>query len=244
MKNLLDIKHYPSNFEIAYKENDENTVHSLSYDGLKGELTREDWKGDCFIADFDEIDQEKILDYMNIFEIFADEYEQLSLAEIADIEGLRYVETTSGTNGYPENIQDAIVGFDNWQQLEKVAEKYKLEAINLHKRDGWQLYERQGIATEPFINGSNDYGDDYFECDDADTYQEQVMEDVFPYLELSTFEDVEKWVKEIKEVYNELLTCGENEIVITYQGRFFEKINEVSMNFSHDTHNYIIGLQE
>lgn len=180
MKKLVNIKHYPSNFEIAYK----------------------------------------------------DEKEQLSLAKIADIEGLQYVETTSGTNGYPQNIQDAIVGFDNWEQLEEVATKYNLNPINLHKRDGWQLYERQGIATEPFKNSSNDYGDDYFECDDADAYQKQVME------------DVENWVKEIKEVYNELLTCGDDEVVITYQGRFFEKINKLSINFSHDTHNYIIGLQK
>lgn len=72
MKNLISIKHYPSNFEVAYDENNETIVHSsLCYDGLKGELTREEWKKDCFIADFDEIDQEKILDYMNIYEIFA-----------------------------------------------------------------------------------------------------------------------------------------------------------------------------
>lgn len=169
--------------------------------------------------------------------------EELSLAEIADLEGLRYVETTSGNNGYPQNIQDAIVGFEDWEQLEKVAEKYNLNPINLHKRDGWQLYERQGSASEPYKNGSNDYGDDYFEYDDAEEYQKQIMEDVFPYAELSTFEEVEQWVKDKKEVYEELLTCGENEIVITYQGRLYEKISETSMNFSHDTHNYIIGLQ-
>lgn len=122
MKNLTSIKHYPSNFEVVYKEKKETKTHSLSYDGLKGELTRKEWDKDCFIADFDEIDREKILDYMNIFEIFAAE-EELSLAEIADIEGLRYVETTSGTNGYPENIQDAIVGFEDWEQLEKNCNK-------------------------------------------------------------------------------------------------------------------------
>lgn len=264
MKKLVSIKHYPSNFEIAYEENDETTVHSLSYDGLKGELTRADWKEDSFIADFDETDQEKILeymyicllfadeeeeelsflDYMNIYEIFEDLNKELSLAEIADNEGLKYVESTSGINGYPKNIQDAIVGFDNWEQLEKVAKKYNLNAINLHKRDGWQLYERQGIPTEPYKNSCNDYGDDYSECYDADAYQKQVMEDAFPYLEFSTFEDIEKWLKEKKEVYEELLTCGENEIVITNQGRFYEKINETSMEFSHDTHNYIIGLQK
>ena len=103
MKNLVSIKHYPSNFEITFEEEQETIVHSLSYDSLKGVLTRKEWEKNCFIADFDEIDQEKILDYMNIFEIFADD-EELSLAEIADIEGLEYIETTSGMNGYPQNI--------------------------------------------------------------------------------------------------------------------------------------------
>src|SRR5574344_1968453 len=113
---------------------------------------------------------------------------ELSLREISDIEGLKYVETTSGMNGYPENIQDAIVGFDNWEQMEEIAEKYSLSPINLHKRDGWRLYERMGMATEPFENSSDDYGDDYFEEDDAEFYQKQIMEDVLPYAELSTFE--------------------------------------------------------
>lgn len=72
MKKLISIKHYPSNFEIAYEEENETIVHSLSYDGVKGELNREDWKEDCFISKFSKDDQEKILDYMNIYEIFAD----------------------------------------------------------------------------------------------------------------------------------------------------------------------------
>ena len=169
--------------------------------------------------------------------------QELSLAEIADIEGLRYVETTSGTNGYPQNIKDAIVGFENWEQLEKVAEKYNLNPVNLHKRDGWQLYERQGIATEPYKNSCDDYGDDYSQYNDAVAYEKEIMDGVFPYADLTTFEEVEKWLKERKEVYEELLNCGEDEIVITYQGRFYEKISKVSMSFCHDTHNYIIGLQ-
>ncbi len=243
MKKLINIKHYPSNFEIAFEEEQETIGHSLSYDGLTGELTRKEWEEDCFIADFDEIDQEKILDYMNIYEIFADE-EELSLAEIASIEGLKHVETTSGTNGYPQDIQEAIVGFENWEQLEEIAEKYKLEAINLHKRDGWQLYERQGTASLPFKNSSEDYGDDYSQEDDADSYQKSEMEDVFPHLDLATFEEVEEWLDDRKKVYDELLTCGENEVVITYQGRFYEKVRKVSMSFSHDTHNYIIALQK
>lgn len=242
MKKLIKIKYYPSNFEIAYEEKNETIVHSLSYDGLKGKLTRKEWEKDCFIADFDEIDQEKILDYMDVFMIFADE-EELSLREIADIEELEYVETTSGMNGYPQNIQGAIVGFEDWEQLEKIAIKYNLNAINLHRRDGWQLYERKGIASEPYKNSSNDYGDDYFEYDDAEAYQKQMIEDVLPYEVFPAFEDIENWVKEKKEVYDKLLTCGENEIVITYRGWFHEKIEKVSMSFSHDTHNYIIGLQ-
>ena len=44
MKKLINIKHYPSNFEVAYEKKNETIVHSLSYDGLKGELTRKEWE--------------------------------------------------------------------------------------------------------------------------------------------------------------------------------------------------------
>ena len=127
---------------------------------------------------------------------------ELSLAEIADVEGLEYLETTSGMSGYPQNIKGAIVGFEDWEQLEKIAIKYNLNAINLHGRDGWQLYERQGIASEPYKNNCNDYGDNYSQEDGADSYQKQIMEEVFPYAELSTFENVETWLKEKKFMMN------------------------------------------
>ena len=144
MKKLISIKHYPSNFEIAYEEENGISIHSLSYDGVKGELTKEDWKEYGFISKSSNEDQEKILDYMNIFEIFADE-EELSLREIADIEGLRYVETTSGTNNYSVNIHGAIVGFEDWEQLEKIAIKYNLNAINLTRYRDWET-DRKSVV--------------------------------------------------------------------------------------------------
>ena len=70
MKKLINIKHYPSNFKITFEENEESATHSLSYDGLKGELSREEWQEDDFISSFNKEDQEEILNYMSLFYIF------------------------------------------------------------------------------------------------------------------------------------------------------------------------------
>ena len=127
------------------------------------------------------------------------------------MKGLKHVETTSGTNGYPQDIQEAIVGFENWEQLEEIAEKYKLEAYQSPQKR-WLAIIRtsrhsitafQKIAVNDF--GGDDYSQEY---DDADSYQKSEMEDVFPHLDLATFEEVEEWLKERKEVYNELLDLG------------------------------------
>lgn len=67
--------------------------------------------------------------------------------EIAYVCGLDVVETTTGRNGYPQNIKQAIIGFDNWKYAESTAERYGLRITTLHKRDGWQLWERNGDTT-------------------------------------------------------------------------------------------------
>ena len=58
-----------------------------------------------------------------------------------------------------------------------------------------------------------------------------MIEDILPYEVFPTFEDIGNWVKEKKEVYDELLTCGENEIVITYRGWFYDKIEKSLYEF-------------
>ena len=48
------------------------------------------------------------------------------LAEIASENGLQLIETTAKSTGYPERLQKAIIGFDTFEQAEKVADENDL----------------------------------------------------------------------------------------------------------------------
>ena len=64
-----------------------------------------------------------------------------TLQEIAAINQLEVVNTTSGSNGYPENIQPALIGFTTPEQMISVMNEFGLECVELMKKDGWDLYK-------------------------------------------------------------------------------------------------------
>lgn len=169
------------------------------------------------------------------------------LRHIADENSLEYIETTSERNGYPSNIRGAIVGFNTFKEAEELAEQEDLEIFSYHKRDGWQLWTREDIVYTPYQNSAEDYGDNYSELGqmEEDDFIEQEVKWFFEDdSNFESFDMIENFIKEKKELWEEVEKLDDNEIVITYMGAYYETILQTSMGFSHDTHNYIIGLQE
>ena len=63
------------------------------------------------------------------------------LFDIALLADYDVVETTSGINGYPKDLQYAITGFKYFDEAQEFAEENGLTLISLHKRDGVHLWE-------------------------------------------------------------------------------------------------------
>ena len=61
---------------------------------------------------------------------------------IAEIENLQVIETTSAMNGYPQSLKKALIGFQSFEEAERIASEYGLSIEIFTKRDGWQLYYR------------------------------------------------------------------------------------------------------
>ena len=61
---------------------------------------------------------------------------------IAEIENLQVVDTTSAMSGYPQSLKKALIGFDSFEEAERIAGEYGLSIETFTKRDGWQLYYR------------------------------------------------------------------------------------------------------
>lgn len=168
-----------------------------------------------------------------------------SLEYIAYKNGLELIETTSESNGYPANLKKAIIGFDTFEEAERIARENNLSIEIFTRRDGWDLYYRTGNrAYEPFRNSASDYGDDYseFSIEDIDIFYE---EEVKPFLEqFDDFESVSSFIKMKEEIFERLEMIDDDEIVITDEGRYCDTIRKTSMRFYHNAKTKVIGLIE
>jgi hypothetical protein len=173
---------------------------------------------------------------------------KINIKEFSEIHNLDVIETTIGSNGYPEHLKDALIGFENFSQAKEIAEEYGFKIEAFHKKDGWALWERNNNTRyEAFKNDSSDFGDDYHEynMDSFDDEADFISEEIEPFFEsFKSFDDVEQFLESKKELWEKIQECEDDEVVITSSGRYFDTIKTTSMAFSHDTHNYVIGLIE
>lgn len=161
------------------------------------------------------------------------------ICEIADREGLEYIETTTGRNGYPENIRGAIIGFETYDQAEEIAAKYGFDIELFKTRYGWQFWERCGWMPGPLKISAEDYGDDYSLYNDADDVLNS-LKDVIPYME--SIEEIIAFAENAREIIDEINDCKPGEIVITCQGRYYETVAEETMRWDHDSKVFTIGV--
>lgn len=171
---------------------------------------------------------------------------KLDITKIAEKYNLEIIETTNQSNGYPSNLQYAIIGFETFKQAEEIAEKYNLEISTFEKRDGWNLWYRTGANMyKAFTNSCEDYGDNYSEVRKMDE-EDFIENEVKWFLEdnLKSFEQIESFLSAKKEIWKEVDMMEDDEIVITYEGNYFETIKKESMYFYHDTKHIVIGVQE
>jgi hypothetical protein len=170
----------------------------------------------------------------------------MDFSKIAEKEGLDIIETTSGSNGYPSNLGKALIGFESFEKVEELAIKYNLEIAQFNKKDGWHFWFRAGSGVyEPFNNSAADYGDNYDEfqkMEESEFIEKEVK--FFFDDDRESFEEIEAFLKQKKEIWQEIEKMNDGEIVITYEGRYYETIQKQSMAFYYDTKHTVIGLQE
>jgi hypothetical protein len=168
---------------------------------------------------------------------------QLSIFDIAEYLGKEHIETTTGRNGYPQNIKDAIIGFDTFEEAKAAANKFGLDIQTFHRKAGWQLWERNGYtAYEEFTNSCEDYGDDFREFsknDIIDFINDEVMEAID---EFTSIESVQELLDAKNDLLNKIVEAKDDEIVITHCGEYYDTIKKKSMSFSYDGKTDVIGL--
>lgn len=163
----------------------------------------------------------------------------IEIIDIAEIENLNYIETTTGINGYPQNLKFALTGFENFEHAQEIADKYNLRVESFMKKYGWELWSRNNNwMYEPYkLDVDNDFGDNYSEVD-----EDLVRQEIKDNIDNIDPDEVVDWLKNRAELIEFCQDAEEDEVVVTYYGEYFDTFKRESMSFSHDTRNYIIGV--
>lgn len=178
------------------------------------------------------------------------------LHEIANNEGLQVRETIEGgNNGYPRGFENVITGFFDWEQVEDFVKRHGGTPIMLHKKDGWQIWERCDTVYEPMEITAEMYGDNYDIIHKNDYADEQqfIKDFILPRLEdVRNIVTMAEIVDRAKSIWDSIdsIKFRDSEtpegVVIYNDGEFgwieYDTIDLVCVEWSHDTHNYMIGV--
>lgn len=164
--------------------------------------------------------------------------------DLAEQLGLDIVSVTSALNGYPQNVQLALIGFDSFDQAEDVANANGLTIVSLYKRDGWKLWAEQGAACGPIKLSAEDYGCDYMSYDsswDEDDLADDLRGAIDGIEELDDIFTIVDFYKKLKE---ELDDISEDEQVIArmYDADTIEIIKKETMSWHDDANSLTTAI--
>ena len=165
------------------------------------------------------------------------------LESIAEENGLELITTTSARNGLPQRLKRAIIGFDTFEDAEKLAHENGLSIEYFSRRDGWNLWYREcSRAFAPFERSAAEYGDEYRQYSKEDLegfYMNEVQPSVCAF---AAFESLRCFLDIMEEIRDKIEDADDNEIVIASCGGYYDTIKKTTMSYCYDTHHFAIGL--
>lgn len=163
--------------------------------------------------------------------------------DIAETNGLEVVETTTGSNGYPRELRLALTGFESASHLHEVEEMYKMEAVELARRAGHELWNRSHAGyVEPY-DMAEVYDDDsnriYFDEDFLDAEIVDFGEEISRGM--LDLEDISERVELFKEIRDNLETIDDTQFVRVH-GNDVEVVERYVMSYEYDGTYHCYGL--
>lgn len=168
--------------------------------------------------------------------------EARSMQGLASLLDLDYVETTSEHNGYPRNLNCAIIS-ESIQQLNDLADKLKslgfeVNYLELQRKDGQGLWYRCDV---PFFDKGKyqivDDQDYYFDYDPSWTEQETKKNLIEDVIEDSEIVDILYSEMQHAKAKTRFFLDGNNDYGIDYG------VSEDAACYSYDTRNYQLAIE-
>jgi len=174
-------------------------------------------------------------------------YEDNEIIDIANDNHLTIIETTTSSNGYPANLKRAVTGLDDFNHALELSKKHNLKIAVFYKKDGWDLWYRDGnevfAPIKPNVENFGDnyreyYKDEYTSLDDFYTKEFSYIKDGINNL---SFDDLNNELNRIKKLYEDIQSIDSDEVFITDGYTKYVYPKEM-MQYTYDTSYFIIGL--
>jgi len=170
-----------------------------------------------------------------------------NIHDIAYQNGLTVIETTTNYTGYPENLRPAIIGFKTFEEAQELAKSHGLNVCTFYKKNGWELWYRNGNNTyEPLKPNAEDFGDNFkiyygTNYKDFDDFYNQEGSFIKDNINNLSFEELQIHLNKLKEVYNEIEFHEQDDLLITDGILFYNFKREVT-EYYYDSKTYVIGI--
>jgi hypothetical protein len=181
--------------------------------------------------------------------------------ELADRFEVDTTETTTGTNGYPSDLNLALTNFDTITELEECAATLKAEGydytiLQLHKRDGWSLWNRSSANIEKGMYCCESSGEWTVRINPDENIREVAEyivlgDDKEALTEAPSQEAEDELMKMVDEFESEVKAYAQQfpntTMTVFYepdQGYAVERIlNDESTGYHSDTHHYRLAIE-
>lgn len=176
--------------------------------------------------------------------------------ELAAYLGLRCVETTIGTNGYPLDCSTAIIA-ENMEDLISLRDKvdslgFTVYELDLFSRNGWHFWNRSSANYlelgyyKRYVSDQDYYIDIDFDALGEDEIKENLFQLI--YCDFSNFDNYSDLISakdRIEEIYTEIegLT-GNQRIFFDANNSWYVDyiISDETTHYSYDNKHYMVGL--
>lgn len=209
------------------------TAEDAAWNVRQGYENDEEWF-DFTVTDLDNFESEVEAIIEELYE------EEVDIEDIADEQGLTIIETTTGSNGYPQELKKALIGFETFEDALAIADDCGWRVTTFTRKDGWQLWSRDNNTTyQPMQISSADYGDDYMDWDNEEEYLEELK---VLMQNAESFAEMREIIESGEKVVDELSIKDDNEIVITCGNRYHETVRKSAMSWQNDGRYYEVGV--
>lgn len=239
MSRIMSIMHTENAIDILTTDGEKLRIERVEF-GVK---SRFEWLKDYRIYDFDIDDTIRILDAIE--EGDAEFYAKMTYGDFSEAAALfdcNHIETTPQENGYPTQLKSALIGFDTYEQAEKIARLLDLDMRYFDKQVGWDVWHRtNNTAYECFELTPEDYGDGYqfYGWNDIDIIQNDAVECAN---NCDCYRDLVGIVNDAKELIDEVEKIDDDQVVVAFGMQYQETINPKCMQYEFDGHSHAIGL--